>query len=849
MKKFYTNILPTLFVFLLTGKIYSQSIQWAQNMGENLAYSRGASIANDNSNNIYTVGSYTNLGFDIDFGVDTYTLGYMGNDDIFILKSNTYGEFLWAKGIGGKRSEKASSVSVDDSGNVYITGTFEDTVDFNPGVGTNILTAVGTNIYILKLNSNGDFVWVKNIPVALSNNIPSIKISNDGSIIVSGNFIGNPDFDPGDGVFNLGTSNTITLFVLKLNIQGNFIFAKKLGAGNNYGLCLDNLGNIYTTGSFSSSSDFDPDSSVYNLNRTGFNGLYISKLNSNGNFVWAKSFKGNSLALGFDIFVDDSNNVYTTGTFRGTTFFNSNNLTDSSISAGNTDVYILKLDSNGNFVWINQIGGTGSDNSKSILSDKNRNLFILGSFANNVDFDSRIGTVNRTSKSNGNDIFLLQLNSNGQFINVKVIGGEGSENGNDITIDNQNSIIITGTLSSIKPDFDSIPGKYFLNVKGSEDVFIAKYSNCNLKLTKSPQNKTVINGLSTFFVVSSSSSNSNYQWQYLSKNGFVNLQNDTQFVGVLNDTLYINKTTQDLNNYKLRCIVYNDGCSVVSDTATLKVDCGYKITNQPISKIVSNDKSALFSISIDNAFVDFQWQQKIGNSFINVMNNEQFFGSNNDSLSISNVNLNQNNSSFRCLTSLNNCDIVSDTATLSVKCEKLIKTQPVSRAINPGGSIIYYINTFSTTSLFQWQVGGTASGDYFTSLSPSPFIKGVNDDSLIVSNIYPLQNNKEIFRCIVTNKGCIDTSNMVLVYFVGTNELQKNSLKVFPNPTSDFINVEFSNFANEVKYRLTDVSGSEVLNGVLDNTKTTIDISNLNSGMYFFTLYDKSVLNYKIIKN
>ncbi len=847
MKKFYYQLLSA-FIFFIFNNVYSQNIQWAQNMGENLGYARGNSIANDKFNNIYTVGSFSNLGFDIDFGVDTSLLGYSGGDDIFILKNNTYGEFLWAKGIGGKRREKASSVSVDDSGNVYITGTFEDTVDFNPGVNTNILTAIGTNIFVLKLNTNGDFVWVKNIPTTLINNNPSIKISNDGSVIVSGDFSGNPDFDPGSGVFNLGTSLTITLFVLKLNNQGEFVFAKKLGSGNNYGMCLDNSGNIYTTGNFNSSSDFDPDSSVFNLNRTGANGIYISKLNANGNFLWAKSFKGNNSGMGFDIFVDDSNNVYSTGTFRGVSYFNPNNQNDSTISAGNTDVYALKLDSNGNFIWVNKIGGSGGDNAKSILTDKNNNLLLLGSFNNIVDFDPRIGIQNRTAKSNGNDIFLLQLKSNGQFVNVKIIGGVGSENGNDLTIDNQNSIIITGNLSSIKPDFDSIPGKYFLNVKGSEDLFIAKYSNCNLELIKSPENRTITNGSSTFFVVGSSSSTSNYQWQYLSKNGFENLQNDTQFIGVLNDTLFINNATQNLNNYKLRCIIYNDGCSVISDTASLKVECGYKITNQPTSKIVSNDKSALFSISIDNAFVDFQWQQKIGNSFINVMNNEQFLGSNNDSLTINNVNLNQNNSSFRCLTSLNNCKLISDTVTLSVRCEKLIKTQPVSRAINPGGSIIYYINTFSTTALFQWQMGGTASGDYFTSLSPSPFIKGVNDDSLIVSNRYPLQNNKEIFRCIVTDKGCIDTSNKVLVYFVGTNELQTNNLKVFPNPTSDFINVEFSNFANEVKYRLTDISGLEVLTGVLDNSKTTINISNLNNGMYFLTMYNDAMIIYKIIK-
>jgi len=832
----YLGSLFTLF-FLLSINVHAQNIQWAQNMGKNLIYTRGTSITNDKLDNIYTVGKYTNNSFDINSGIDTCILTYNGGDDIFILKSNIYGDFIWAKGIGGKRSESPYSVSTDDSGNVYVAGVFQDTVDFDPGIGSNILTALGTNVFILKLNSTGNFVWVKNIPVNLNYSKIEIIVDKKGDIIISGNFIGITDFDPGVGIFNLvPNNNTITMFVLKLNNQGNFIFAKKLGTGYSYGMCLDTSGNIYTTGSITAISDFDPDTGVYNLTA---NGTFISKLNTNGNFVWAIKTAAQALS----ICVDDSANVYTCGTFTNKINFNPK---DTFISLGSLDFYILKLDINGNYVWADKFGGTQSDDIKSIILDKNRNIYSVGSFGNVVDFDPGIGILNYTANGdNGNDVFLLKLNNNGQFLSVKKMGGYGSDNGNDITIDNKNSIIITGSIHSSKPDFDSIPGKYVLNLLGSEDVFIANFSNCNLGITKQPSNKTITAGANTFFNAGSSSNMATFQWQWLSKNGFINLSNNNQFIGTDKDSFYVLNATQDLNNNKFRCVVSDNGCKVITDTITLKVNCDFNIKKQPLSQLVSVDKNAIFSIELNKPSVSSQWQQKIGNSFINIEDNQQFLGSNRDSLFINNVLLNQNKTNIRCLTSLNNCFLVSDTVTLIVNCVKLIKTQPNNKALVPGSSIIYVVKTFSPSCTFQWQWG---SGTSYYNLSNSPFINGVDNDSLIVSNVQPLLNNRSIYRCIVSDKECLDTSIDVAIYFVGVKELQSNSITVFPNPVSNTLTIKNDNLTSGVRYHLTDIIGSEVLTGILTNNSTMIDITNLKNGLYFLNIGDIENLIFKIFK-
>ncbi len=831
------------YLFLFTFSLYSQSIQWAQNMGKNLGYTVGNSITNDKYNNSFSVGTYNNS-FDINSGIDTCTLINHGGDDFFILKSNTYGNFIWAKGIGGKRNETPHCVTTDDSGNVYISGTFQDTVDFNPGTDINILSAVGTNIFVLKFNSNGEFNWAKNIPVGNTYSHTSLVIDKNGDVIISGSFLITTDFDPGIGVYDMQpTNNSSTLFILKLNHQGDFIFAKKIGIGNSYGMCLDTSGNIYTTGTFDTTSDFDPDTTVYNLIRTAANTSYILKLNNNGNLLWVKGTAGQTSSIS----VDDSNNVYSIGTFRNKVYFNPNNPNDTFVSLGYTDFFILKLSLNGNYVWVDVFGGTLSEYALSINLDNLGNIYTIGSFGDVVDFDPGIGIVNYTSNTNGSDIFLLKLTSNGQFVNMIKMGGYGTDMGNDITINNNNSVVITGYIASTRPDFDSIPNKFFLNVIGVEDVFIAKFSDCNLHVAKQPINNTIKAGINTFFNTVSSSATSTFQWQYLTKMGFANINNNGQFVGANTDSFKIINASQNLDNYKFRCVINDNGCSTFTDTVTLKVNCNFIILKQPSTQITSIDKPAVFFIQLNNNIVEKQWQKRSDMAFVNLIDDSNSVGSKNDSFIIRKAMLNQNNSVFRCVSTLDNCSLISDTVSLLVKCDKLIKSQPVNKSIKPGDSIIYVVSPYSHSSTFQWQIGGIYS-DVFSNLNVSPNIKGVQDDSLIVSNVYPLMNNTEAFRCIVSERGCLDTSSIVAIYFLGNNELVSQSFSVFPNPISNTLTIVNDYSKSGVNYYVTDIVGSEVMSGNINTNNTLLDFTAMKNGIYILSISDEYHTRIKIIK-
>ncbi len=209
--------------------------------------------------------------------------------------------FVWAKQVGGSETDNGNSIATDANGNVYITGNFEATVDFDPGAGSFNLTSNGgsfySDIFIEKLDANGNFLWAKQIGGIGNDYGWSIATDDSGNVYTTGRFKGqNVDFDPGAGIFNLssGGGSSYDIFIEKLSSNGSFVWAKQMGGtADDMGLSItmDLFGNIFTTGSFQGIVDFDPDTGIFNLNSTGSEDIFIQKLDANGNFLWANSIQ------------------------------------------------------------------------------------------------------------------------------------------------------------------------------------------------------------------------------------------------------------------------------------------------------------------------------------------------------------------------------------------------------------------------------------------------------------------------------------------------------------------------------------------------------------------------------
>ena len=122
----------------------------------------------------------------------------VGLDDIFISKLDSAGNFVWAKNFGGTAGDYGTSIATDVAGNVYTTGNFYNTVDFDPGSGINNLTSAGQNdVFILKLNTQGGFEWAKNVGGGSVDEGTSIAVDAIGSVYTIGSFTNTADMDPG----------------------------------------------------------------------------------------------------------------------------------------------------------------------------------------------------------------------------------------------------------------------------------------------------------------------------------------------------------------------------------------------------------------------------------------------------------------------------------------------------------------------------------------------------------------------------------------------------------------------------------------------------------------------------
>lgn len=367
----------------------AQKPQWAKAMGGPLT-DNGRAIAVDNFGSVYTTGFFYDTS-DFDPGPAVFNLIATSNlAEMFISKLDSAGNFQWACSFG---SGDGYSIELDAFGNVYATGIFVDTADFDPGPGVfNLISQGLTDIFILKLDSGGNFLWAKafggsgiDVGIALS-------FDNNQAPVITGTFQYNVDFDPGIGVhFENSTSAYYATFIFKLDDNGNFMWVKTVKDGSHscnakvQSMSIDIAGNIYLVGSFEDSVDFDPGSGIYSLTCVGWqNETFIAKYDPNGNIQWAKQIEVNYQGGGDKTYLalDTNSDVYITGSFQQTVDFDPGigvfNLTGPSTAM---TIYILKLNSNGQFAWANQLANPSSSISywsAAIELGSDNNIYITG---------------------------------------------------------------------------------------------------------------------------------------------------------------------------------------------------------------------------------------------------------------------------------------------------------------------------------------------------------------------------------------------------------------------------------------------------------------------------------------
>jgi hypothetical protein len=336
----------------------------------------------------------------------------------------------WTKQIGGLNFDDSQDVVVDATGNVYSIVRFEGTSDFDPGPNVfNLISAGGLDMVVLKLDANGKFVWARQFASASDNEGNALTVDAAGNVYAVGGFLVKIDVDPGPAVNEIFSNGNYDFFVVKLDPNGVFQWAKKYGGADwdaAIDIKIDNSNNIIVCGIFSQKVDFG--NSIL-LNSNGLIDAFVLKLDATGATVWAKQFGGTEFDYADALALDKNGNVYMAGEFKGTADFDPGLPIQNLTSNGGYDTFIVKLTSSGNLNWFQQIGGIGDDQGSGIALDASNNVFVSGSFELTIDLNPGTGVNNFTavgpglSGQNDSDDFVLKLDANGNYSWAGVIIG------------------------------------------------------------------------------------------------------------------------------------------------------------------------------------------------------------------------------------------------------------------------------------------------------------------------------------------------------------------------------------------------------------------------------------------
>jgi hypothetical protein len=456
------------------------------------------SIDLDKEGNIFYSGSFGGT-FDFDPNPGECLLSENHGNNGYIVKLKPSGEFLLATLIHdnlgyslnryGSQTMQFSeyhfySMKADDNGNTYSTGTFQGVIDFDAETGINLLISDSLwneeiqgyirpelplyDAVTEKKDTSGKFVWARKMGGNNQDRGRSIDVDKNGNVYTLGYFEGTANFDnTGDNPDLMTSVGDYDVYLLKQNSSGYYQWSKQWDVGGingNRSLAVDSDGNILITGWFSDEVDIDPGSDSEWIQSSGKMDVFVLKLNPTGELIWYYTFGGKEDDLGYAIDVNSRNEVYVAGCFSNSVDFDSGT-SEFNLFSGSQDIFILKIEANGEFAWATQFGGSGLQpfpanpgvprtywtQDISISADNYGNLYLMAPYTGTIDVDpgpkeyllSSIGTRN---------LFVLKIGENSSFLEEK----------SDIQPFFQ--VLPTTTSGIFKMEFLSEPGEVHVSV-------------------------------------------------------------------------------------------------------------------------------------------------------------------------------------------------------------------------------------------------------------------------------------------------------------------------------------------------------------------------------------------------
>ncbi len=453
-----------------------------------------SSALDTNDGSVYYSSFFTGTP-DFDPGAGTDSIASNGGQDGFISKFSSAGIYQWTKRWGGASDDFQRSVAIADDGSIYTAGTFAGTVDFDLGAGTTNATAFsGRDAFLVKLDSDGNFQWVKTWGYTGNESAPyGVDTDADGNVFVNHFFVGAIDFDPSAGIATSTSTGSNDVYLSKFASDGTWQWTKTWGGtGDDQSPRFDvaDDGSIFTVGIFSAEADFDPGVGAASSTPVGSYDAFLLKLDNDGIYQWSKTLGGTGFDYAGGIGFDGDGSIYAAGYFNSTIDSDLGAGTTNVTSNGASDAFLLKFDVDGTWQWTKTWGGTGNELAYSPIVSGDT-LVVPGYFNNTVDFDPSGGTFSKTSNG-GLDVFISTFDTDGGYHGTKTFGGslddwiDGLTRG--IGLDSS-KLLFHGFYKSAPADFDP-SGAQALHSSNGTSEYLISFNLITPEITQSAPSKT-----------------------------------------------------------------------------------------------------------------------------------------------------------------------------------------------------------------------------------------------------------------------------------------------------------------------------------------------------------------------
>ncbi|MDB5281185.1 MAG: hypothetical protein JWO06_260 [Bacteroidota bacterium] len=353
--------------------------------------------------NLYITGRFEDTAY-----FESTQLISRGGADIFVAKYDDNGNLIWVRKAGGPNQDYASSLDLDDAGNVYIAGSYQNSIVFDT---VHLSTAnLYNESFYAKYDNNGNLVWAKTTVGNGSNLITGIAFDHHNSVFVTGFFGGTLRIDTGT-VNSLSPSYDI--FLAKIDEGAGLEWITR--AGSSYedealAVCSDNNGNPIMTGYYSGTAFFGPDSVTHEY----YDDVFVAKYDGNGNNLWVRGGKGPHIDIGFALISDNSGNIFVTGIFEQSINFDGNTL---SCTARQT--FTVSYSPYGNVRWLVAAGGTQTAAGLGINLVPSGNVAISGYY----EYTCIFGSTPALTVADASNIFIAEYDPPAVNDGIVYVGG------------------------------------------------------------------------------------------------------------------------------------------------------------------------------------------------------------------------------------------------------------------------------------------------------------------------------------------------------------------------------------------------------------------------------------------